>query len=137
MDLRHRRRPGTDTSVNAARLIRPRFPERRSGQFPSPRPSAVSCCEMKSQINLRRMGLRKFSPLRGDHPEIGALCFLCKRPIQAGDEICRVPQGPDGRESDTLVAHWTCVEIGFIRLRGSGSVASGDTRDSSNPGPKQ
>ena len=75
------------------------------------------------------MGLRKVRPLSGDHLEIGALCFLCKLLIQAGDEICHVPQNPDGRESGTLVAHWKCVEDGFNRLRGSGSVALGNTRD--------
>ena len=51
------------------------------------------------------MGLRKVRPLSGDHLEIGALCFLCKLPIQAGDEICRVPQNADGRESGSLVAN--------------------------------
>jgi len=75
------------------------------------------------------MGLRKVRPLSGDHLEIGALCFLCKLLIQAGDEICHVPQNPDGRESGTLVAHWKCVEDGFNRLRGSESVALGNTRD--------
>ena len=75
------------------------------------------------------MGLRKFRPLRGDHPEIGHPCLLCKRPIQAGDEIGHVPQNPDGRESATLVAHWKCIEDGFNRLRGSRSAAAGATRD--------
>jgi hypothetical protein len=75
------------------------------------------------------MGLRKFRPLRGDHPEIGHPCLLCKRPIQAGDEIGHVPQNPDGRESATLVAHWKCIENGFNRLRGSRSAAPGATRD--------
>src|ERR1035438_7217539 len=84
---------------------------------------------MQSRINLRRMGLRKFRPLRGDHPEIGHPCLLCKRPIQAGDEIGHVPQHPDGRESATLVAHWKCIEDGFNGLRGSQSAAPGTTSD--------
>jgi hypothetical protein len=75
------------------------------------------------------MGFLKFRPLRGDDPEIGAICLLCKRPIQVGDEISHVPRNPDGREPDMLVAHWKCVEDGFKRLRGSGSAAPGDTRD--------
>jgi len=78
-------------------------------------PSALSCSEMKSPINLRRMGLRKSGPLRGNHPEIGHPCLFCKCPIQAGDVIGHVSQNPDGRESGTLVAHWKCIEDGFNR----------------------
>jgi len=75
------------------------------------------------------MALREFRPLRGNHPEIGHPCFLCKRPIQAGDEIGHVPQNPDGRESGTLVAHWKCIEDEFNRLGGSRSTAPGATRE--------
>jgi hypothetical protein len=61
------------------------------------------------------MGLRKFRPLRCDHPEIGHRCLLYKHPIQSGDEIGHVPQNADDRESATLAAHWRCIEHGFDR----------------------
>lgn len=90
---------------------------------------AVSCCEMGSRIDLRRMGLRKSRPLRDGHPDIGHPCLFCKRLVQAGDEVGHVPQDPEDEDSGTLVAHWRCIEDGFTRLRGgSRAVAPGTTR---------
>jgi hypothetical protein len=83
---------------------------------------------MRSEANLRRLGLENSGPLRAGHPEIGQPCLLCKRPIQAGDETGHIPQDPEDEESATLVAHWKCIEDGFKRLRGSRSLAPGATR---------
>jgi hypothetical protein len=83
---------------------------------------------MRSEANLRRLGLENSGPLRADHPEVGQPCLLCKRPIQAGDETGHIPQNPEDEKSATLVAHWKCIEDGFKRLRGSRSLAPGATR---------
>src|ERR1017187_8224222 len=80
---------------------------------------------MRSDANLRRLGLEKSGPLRAGHPECGRPCLLCKRPIQAGDEVGHIPQNPEEERSATLVAHWKCIEVTFNRLRGSRSLAAG------------
>ena len=83
---------------------------------------------MRSEVNLRRLGLENSGPLRAGRPEVDLPCLLCKHPIQAGDETGHLPQNPEDEESATLVAHWKCIEDGFNRLRGSGSVVPGATR---------
>jgi len=83
---------------------------------------------MKSEVNLRRLGLQDSGPLPTGHPEIGQPCLLCKRRIRAGDETGHIPQDPEDVESPTLIAHWKCIEDGFKRLRGSGSLTPGATR---------
>lgn len=83
---------------------------------------------MGSEVNLRRFGLEKSGPLRAGHPECGLRCLLCKRPIQADDEVGHIPQNPEDERSALLVAHWKCIKDGFSRLRGSRSVAPGATR---------
>jgi hypothetical protein len=83
---------------------------------------------MRPDANLRRLGLEESGHLRAGHPELGLPCLLCKRPIQAGDEVGHIPQNPGDERSATLVAHWKCIEDGFNRLRGSRSLAPGATR---------
>jgi hypothetical protein len=83
---------------------------------------------MRSEVNLRRLGLENSGPLRAGHPECGLPCLLCKNPIQAGDAVGHIPQNPEDERSATLVAHWRCIEDGFNRLRGSRSLAPGATR---------
>ena len=91
---------------------------------------------MKSLISLRRLGLEKSGPLRAGHPECGRPCLLCKRPIQAGDEVGHIPQNPEDERSATLVAHWKCIEDGFNRLRGSEVWRLAPLAVFSNPGPE-
>jgi hypothetical protein len=74
------------------------------------------------------LGLEKSGPLRADHPECGRPCLLCKRPIQAGDEVGHIPLNPEDERSATLAAHWKCIEDVFNGLRGSRSQDPGATR---------
>ena len=59
---------------------------------------------MRSEDNLRRLGLEESGPLRAGHPECGLPCLLCKRPIQVGDAVGHIPQNAEDERSATLVA---------------------------------
>ena len=58
--------------------------------------------------------LCKFPPLAADHPAVGALCGICQRAIETGDETTLVPKeaaAADGRAHtvEAALCHWVCV----------------------------
>ena len=81
-------------------------------------------------MSLRRLGLRKSSPLRVGHPAIGQPCVLCKYAIRAGDRTGLVPalDSEEPAMTDGVICHWTCIENGLYRLR-HGVTKPGATRE--------
>lgn len=78
--------------------------------------------------DLRTLGLRKSRPLPAGHPDVGEACFLCKRPIEAGDQTAHLTQNPDDHDSLSPIVHWECIQGAFDRLRDHGNAAPGTTR---------
>lgn len=66
--------------------------------------------------------MRKFEPLKADHPTVGQECPACHTPFKEGDELALVPLGPgadleererarEGRPYNAVAVpvHWGCA----------------------------
>ncbi len=67
-----------------------------------------------SRANLPMTDLRKFPPLRADHPALGMPCGICQHKFEPGDETTLLPKEhppEDGRihTVEGALCHWACA----------------------------